>query len=101
MIHQTAAIDPKAELGTHVTVSPFAYIESGVRIGDGCVIGPHVAILRYTTLGANCRVHAGAVLGDVPTNDRCRCAEDRAAGRASGTPRVDGERRGLLQRIFG
>jgi hypothetical protein len=50
---------------------------------------------------AGCGAHVDAVLGDVPTNDRCRCAEDRAAGRASGTPRGDGERRGLLQRIFG
>ena len=65
-IHPTAVIDPGAELGSDVTVKPFAVIEGGVRIGDGCVIGPHVTILRHTTLGRQCRVHAGAVLGDMP-----------------------------------
>jgi UDP-N-acetylglucosamine acyltransferase len=66
MIHGTAVIDPGAKLGKDVSVGPFAYIERDVQIGDGCVIGPHVCILRYTTLGEKCRVHAGAVLGDVP-----------------------------------
>lgn len=47
-------------------IGPFAVLEDGVRIGDGCVIGPHVSILRHTTLGRQCRVHAGAVLGDLP-----------------------------------
>jgi hypothetical protein len=46
---------------------------------------------------AGCGAHVDAVLGDVPKKDRCRCAEDRAAARAAG----GGERRGLLQRLFG
>jgi UDP-N-acetylglucosamine acyltransferase len=59
-------VDPLAELGTNVSVGPFAWIEAGARIGDGCEIGPHVAVFRHTTLGPNCRVHAGAALGDLP-----------------------------------
>lgn len=70
MIHETAVIDPGAELGGDVAVGPFSYIEAGVRVGDGCVIGPHVSILRYTTLGSNCKVHAGAVLGDLPQDKK-------------------------------
>lgn len=66
MIHETAVIDPGAELGRDVTIGPFSYIEADVRIGDGCVVGSHVSIMRYTLLGSNCRVHAGAVLGDLP-----------------------------------
>ncbi len=65
-IHATAVIDPKARLGRNVTIGPFAVIESDVEIGDDTVIGPHVTILPYTTLGKTCRVHAGAVLGDLP-----------------------------------
>lgn len=65
-IHPTAVIEPGAELGKEVRVGAFAYIESKVKIGDGCVIGPHTTILNYTTLGDRGQVHAGAVLGDLP-----------------------------------
>jgi UDP-N-acetylglucosamine acyltransferase len=66
MIHKTAIVEPGAEIGKDVTIGPFSYIENGTIIQDGCVIGPHVSILRYTTLGTKCHVHAGAVLGDLP-----------------------------------
>lgn len=65
-IHKTAQIDPGAELGVGVTIGPFAVIERAVTIGDGTVIGPHAHILSYTQLGSQCRVHSGAVLGDIP-----------------------------------
>lgn len=65
-IHSTAVIEKGAELGTGVTVGPFAFIDAGTTIGDGCVIGPHAVIYPFTTLGRNCRVHAGAVVGDLP-----------------------------------
>ncbi|MDX2230114.1 MAG: acyl-ACP--UDP-N-acetylglucosamine O-acyltransferase [Leptolyngbyaceae cyanobacterium bins.349] len=65
-IHPTAIIDPGAELGQDVSIGAFAYVEAGVKLGDGCILGPHVSILRHTHLGHGCRVHAGAVLGDLP-----------------------------------
>jgi UDP-N-acetylglucosamine acyltransferase len=65
-IHPTAVIEPGAEVGRDVRIGAFAYIDRKARIGDGCVIGPHATILNYTTLGDRCRVHAGAVLGDLP-----------------------------------
>ena len=65
-IHPTAVIEEGAELGEDVTVGAFAYIASKVKIGDRCIINPHVTILPYTSLGAGCKVHSGAVLGDVP-----------------------------------
>ncbi|MGC8712206.1 MAG: acyl-ACP--UDP-N-acetylglucosamine O-acyltransferase [Leptodesmis sp.] len=74
-IHPTAVIGPGAELGKDVKIGAFAYIEGKVKIGDGCVIGPHVTILNYTTLGDRCRVHAGAVLGDLPQDLAYREAE--------------------------
>lgn len=75
MIHASAIIEPGAELGANVSVGPFSYIEAQTRIGDGCVIGPRVSILRYTTLGAGCEVHSGAVLGDLPQDLSFRGAE--------------------------
>jgi len=47
-------------------IHPSAYIEPGAVIGEGTEIGPNVVIYRHVTLGRNCTVHAGAVLGDVP-----------------------------------
>ncbi|MEB3338801.1 MAG: acyl-ACP--UDP-N-acetylglucosamine O-acyltransferase [Leptolyngbyaceae bacterium] len=65
-IHPTAVIESGAQLGKDVTIGAFSYIDQDVQIGDGCIIGPHVTILRYTDLGIGCQVHAGAVLGDLP-----------------------------------
>ncbi len=65
-VHPTAVIESGAQLGKDVTVGAFSYIDRDVEIGDGCVISPHVTILRYTSLGKGCRVHANAVLGDLP-----------------------------------
>jgi UDP-N-acetylglucosamine acyltransferase len=48
------------------TIHPTAVVEDGAVIGEGTVIGPHVTIFRHVTLGPNCRVHAGAIIGDVP-----------------------------------
>ena len=57
-IHPTAAIESGAKIGANVMVGAFAFIDAQTKIGDGCVIGPNSTILRFTTLGANCRVHA-------------------------------------------
>lgn len=65
-IHSTAIVDRHAELGRDVVVGPHAIIEKDVIIGDGTTIGPHASIMRYTTVGSNCRIHAGAVIGDLP-----------------------------------
>jgi UDP-N-acetylglucosamine acyltransferase len=66
MIHETAIIDPGAELGKDVDIGPFTTIEADVNIGDGTVIGPNVSIRPYTSIGPHCNVHAGAVLGGIP-----------------------------------
>jgi UDP-N-acetylglucosamine acyltransferase len=65
-IHSTAVIDPAAELGKDVRVGPYSVIEGDVTIGDRCLIGPRVSLLAHTTLGSGCRIHANAVLGDIP-----------------------------------
>lgn len=65
-IHPTAVIHPEARLASNVQVGPFAFVDQGVEVGADTLIGPHVVILPHTTLGAGCRVHTGAVLGDLP-----------------------------------
>ncbi|MCK4298871.1 MAG: acyl-[acyl-carrier-protein]--UDP-N-acetylglucosamine O-acyltransferase, partial [Planctomycetes bacterium] len=48
-IHQTASVDPAAELGEGVRVGVYAVIEAGVVIGDGCVIANHATICTGVT----------------------------------------------------
>lgn len=70
MIHPTAVIHRKAELASDVTVGPYAVIDEGVRIGAGCIIGPHVYLTGLLQLGANNRLHAGCVIGEPPQDLR-------------------------------
>ncbi len=66
MIHPTAIIDPKAELGSDVTVGPYAIVKGDVVIGAGTEIGPYATIDRYVTLGPDCRIYPYAFIGGDP-----------------------------------
>lgn len=87
-IHAKAVVESGAGLGEGVSVGPFSYVQAGATIGSGTVIGANVTVLQFTTVGEECRVHAGAVLGDLPQDvafggdesyvvigDRCRIRE--------------------------
>ena len=66
MISPLAHIDPKAKLGSNVTVEPFAFIQGDVVIGDGTWIGPHTTIMDGSRIGRNCRIFPGAVISGHP-----------------------------------
>lgn len=66
MIHTTAEINPKAELGKDVKIGPFTIIEDDVIIGDGTEIGSNVVIASGARIGENCKIFNGAVLATVP-----------------------------------
>ncbi|CAG0939242.1 UDP-N-acetylglucosamine acyltransferase [Gammaproteobacteria bacterium] len=70
MIHETAIIDPAAELAHDVSVGPYSVIGPRVRIGAGSVIGPHVVIRGPTTLGAGNRIFQFASIGDDPQDKK-------------------------------
>ena len=70
MIHPTAVVSPKAEIGKNVEIGPYAVIEDGVKIGDDCHIDAHVKICQYTTVGARCRIYFGALVGAEPQDHR-------------------------------
>jgi UDP-N-acetylglucosamine acyltransferase len=65
-IHETAIVDPGAELGQDVEVGPFTVIEDGVTIGDNCRIGPHCVIKSHVTMGSGNSLDVGVVLGSQP-----------------------------------
>ena len=61
-IHPTAVVSPEASIGKDVYVGPYTVIGSAT-IGDGCIIDSNVRIHDCVTMGKNCHVKAGAVLG--------------------------------------
>ena len=65
-VHETALVDPDAELGVGVVVGPWAIIGPRVQVGDGTEVGPRVLIERDTVVGEDCRLANGAVLGTDP-----------------------------------
>jgi len=66
MIHPTAIIDPKAEIGEGVDVGPYCVIEKGVVIDQETKIGPHVVIREGTHIGKRCHIFQFASIGEVP-----------------------------------
>jgi UDP-N-acetylglucosamine acyltransferase len=66
MIHPTAIIDPKAEIGEGVEMGPYSVIEKGVSIGEGTKIGPHVVIREGTQIGKGCQIFQFASIGEAP-----------------------------------
>lgn len=76
-IHPSAIVSPQARIGQGVVIGPHAVIEGDVAIGEGCQIGAHAVIRRFTTLGAQNRVHEGAVLGGEPQDLSFEGAESR------------------------
>ena len=65
-IHPSAVVDPAAGIGAGVSVGPYAVIGPDVRVGDGARIGAHVVLDGRTVIGARCRIHPFAVLGQPP-----------------------------------
>ena len=66
MIHKTAIIDPKAQIGKNVEVGPYVVIEKDVKIATGVKIMAHSYICSGTEIGEECNIHMGCVLGNIP-----------------------------------
>jgi len=66
MIHPTAIVDPKAQLGRNVEIGALAVVGPEVVLGDGCKLHPHAIVEGCTTLGKGCQVFPQAVLGMQP-----------------------------------
>lgn len=66
VIHETAIVHPSAELDHGVVIEPHAIIGCGVRLGANTRVGPRVFIEKDTTIGSDCRLANGAVVGTDP-----------------------------------
>lgn len=63
MIHPTAIISPKAELGKNVRIGPYCIIGPDVTLGDHCVLHSHVVLDGPSTFGKNNEFFPFAAIG--------------------------------------
>jgi UDP-N-acetylglucosamine acyltransferase len=66
MIHPTAIIDSKAEIGEGVEIGPYVVIEKGVTIGEGTNVRSHVCIREGSQIGRNCQIYQFSSIGEAP-----------------------------------
>jgi UDP-N-acetylglucosamine acyltransferase len=62
----TARVHPDAVVGPGTRIGEYCVVEQDVVIGPGCLLEPYVLVKRWTTLGRNNQISAGAVLGTDP-----------------------------------
>ncbi len=65
-IHPTAVIHPQADIADDVEVGAFTIIEADSRVGSGSKIHSHVHLLSNVTLGENCHIWPGTIIGGDP-----------------------------------
>ncbi|MFA5357001.1 MAG: acyl-ACP--UDP-N-acetylglucosamine O-acyltransferase [Candidatus Omnitrophota bacterium] len=65
-IHTTAIISKKANLAGDIEVGPYAIIGEGAAIGRGTRIHAYCIVEGNTTVGENCEIFSGAVIGSRP-----------------------------------
>jgi len=66
MIHPTALVSPKAEIGSDVAIGPYTIIGDHVTIGSGAIIGPHVTVDPFVEIGSGCHIFQFASIGALP-----------------------------------
>lgn len=65
-IHPTAIVERGAKLADDVQVGPYAFIGENVEIKKGTTIFSHAVIEGRTTIGQDCKIFSGAVIGSIP-----------------------------------
>lgn len=71
-IHPLAHVDPKAEIGANVRIAPFCHVGAGVKLGDGCVLHPHVTLMGTSEFGRENVFFPQCVLGVDPQDVKYR-----------------------------
>jgi UDP-N-acetylglucosamine acyltransferase len=70
VIHPSACIDARAQLGANVSVGPFCVIGAEVEIGADSVLGSHVVIEGPTRIGRNNRFFPFCSIGADPQDKK-------------------------------
>ncbi|MBF0102945.1 MAG: acyl-ACP--UDP-N-acetylglucosamine O-acyltransferase [Desulfobacterales bacterium] len=66
MIHATAVVDSKTNMGSDVEIGAYTIVKENVTIGSGTKIGPHVVIDSNTIIGEKCHIFQFAAIGAIP-----------------------------------
>lgn len=66
MIHQTAIISEKAQLGENVRIGPFCIVGDNVKLGDNVELKSHVVIEGNTIIGEDTEIYPFASIGQIP-----------------------------------
>jgi len=70
MIHPTAIISDKANIGVGVAIGPYTIIGDNVEIGSGTRIDSHVVINGPTCIGKDNHIYQFASIGDDPQDKK-------------------------------
>ena len=63
VVHPTAVVHPRAELGEGSEIGPYCVIGEHVRLGRGCKLHSHIVIDGHTTLGDGNEIFPFASIG--------------------------------------
>ncbi len=66
LIHPTAIVDNKAELGANVAIGPYCVVGGDVTMGDNCELMSHVVLTGHTSMGSGNRVFPFSSIGQIP-----------------------------------
>ncbi len=66
MIHSSAIVDAKAELGTEIEIGPGVIIEGPVQVGSGTRVEAHAVLSGDVRIGQDNRIGYGAIIGSYP-----------------------------------
>lgn len=70
VVHPTAWVGPRSELGTGSMILARAVVQTGVSVGNHTIIGSGVIIEHHSRVGAFCHITTGAVVaGEVDIED--------------------------------
>lgn len=61
-VHETAVIDPTADVSKAASVGPYCVVGAGSVLGLGTRLGSHVSIGCDVTIGADCVIHPQVVI---------------------------------------
>jgi len=66
MIHSSALISPKAQLGENVSIGAYTSIQAGVSIGPDTKVGNFNTICSGTSIGSQCQIYHNCSIGETP-----------------------------------
>jgi UDP-3-O-[3-hydroxymyristoyl] glucosamine N-acyltransferase len=65
-VHPSSIVENGAKLAAGVIIGPFCHVGPEVALGEGTQLISNVTIMNATTLGMNCLLCPGSILGGTP-----------------------------------